>query len=135
MTAHAHLLDSDSFGGGFNVASRVTAANADGVTRNKSVTITAGNGETRVTMNKNGTYSIDGQTLALKGGQSDNLGNGERVTRNANDSLTIGERSGSGSATLDVTLAAHAGGVNVSATGRDVELGGYLVTAKHRAKQ
>ena len=136
MTAHATLLDSNSFGNSFRVSSEVTAPNAHGVTHNKSVSIDDGN--TRVTMNNNGTYRVTSgdHVYTLSDDHPVHVGNGETITLSKDKSATNGvslavTQTGAHGAKLDATLEADHGGVNVSATGQNVDLGGYLVNGKH----
>jgi hypothetical protein len=134
MASHSDLLDSDSFGGGYDVSTEAGTPSAKGITTNDKATITTDNGQTSVTMSKDGSYNVTsgGRTVTLKQGQATQLGNGETVTLNADKSLTLAEKNGNG-ATLDTTLKAWGGGVNVSATGHNVDLGGYLVTQQDNA--
>ena len=134
MRSHRHLLESNSFGsGGYNVSSKATAPNARGITHNKGVTIATDHGQTRVSMNDNGTYSITsgGQHYDhLHAGQTVELGNGESVTLEKGKSgaewLGVDQTNGKGGR-LDAKLQAQGGGVNFSAAAHDVDLGGYLV--------
>jgi hypothetical protein len=136
MTAHATLLDSNSFGKGYTVSSEVTAPNARGVTHNKSVSIDDGN--THVTMTNNGTYRVTSgdHVYTPSDDHPVHLGNGETITLGKNRSAVNGvsltvTQTGAHGAKLETTLEAKHGGVNVSATGQNVELGGYLVRDKH----
>lgn len=129
MTSHSNLLSSDSFDGGYQVATVATQASANGVTRNDSATITTRNGGNTVTMNKDGSYAVssNGRNVVLQTGQAVQLGNGESVTLGADKSLTETDSNGSGG-TIATTLRANGqGGVDVSNTANNVDLGGYLV--------
>jgi hypothetical protein len=129
MASHADLLSSDSFAGGYRVATQVTEANAKGVTQNASATVTTAGGATSVTMNANGSYAVteNGASIALKQGQATSLGNGETVTLEADGSLTVSDRSATGGS-ISTTLRSNGdGGVNVSNTASEIDLGGYLV--------
>jgi hypothetical protein len=129
MTSHGDLLSSDSFAGGYRVATHVTQANAKGVTQNASATVTTAGGATSVTMNANGSYAVteNGAAIALQQGQATSLGNGETVTLEADGSLAVSDRSATGGS-ISTTLRSNGdGGVNVSNTASDVDLGGYLV--------
>jgi hypothetical protein len=129
MSAHADLLSSDSFRGGFQVSNTVTSPNASGVTLNGSVTVSTNYGNTQVSLDKDGTATLtqNGAQTALQRGQQYALGDGEVVTDNADGSLSISEanrRGGSISATLKTN---GGGGVDFSATASKADLGGYLV--------
>jgi hypothetical protein len=129
MHAHADLLDSDSFSGGYRVATQVTQPNAKGVTLNAKASITTANGATSVSMRAGGSYEIEsnGENVTLQQGRTTSLGNGETVLLNADGSLTVSDANGSGG-TLVTTLAANRdGGVDVETSAHDVDLGGYLV--------
>jgi hypothetical protein len=129
MRAHSDLLDSDSFSGGYRVATQVTKPNGKGVTLNANATIATANGATSVSMKAGGSYAVEsnGTNVTLQQGHSTSLGNGESVLLNADGSLTVSDSNGSGG-TLVTTLAAnHDGGVDVETSAHDVDLGGYLV--------
>jgi hypothetical protein len=135
MASHGDLLDSNSFGtDGLTISSQATAPNAKHVTRNQSVTVSMDGGQASVTV-KDGSYSVTSgkKDVKLKVGQTVNLGHGDSVTLESNkpgaERLKVTQSNGKG-AKLDETLEAHNGGVNLSATGSDVNLGGYLVTHK-----
>ena len=129
MQSHGNLLSSDSFDGGYQVSTIVTQPNANGVTLNDSATIATANGATQVTMNRDGSYAVssNGQNVALQTGEAVQLGDGESVTLNADKSLTETDANGSGG-TISTTLRSNgAGGVDVSNSASNVDLGGYLV--------
>jgi hypothetical protein len=127
-TSHPHLLRSNSFDGGFRIDTSVGAAGANGVTHNDSASVISNFGENVVTMNKNGSYTVerDGKDVQLTAGQAVNLGDGETVTLNANKSLTVVERNDHGGE-ITTTLASNGKAVNVNAQAQNVDLGGYLV--------
>jgi len=129
MTSHGDLLSSDSFAGLYRVATQVTQANAKGVTQNASASVTTAGGATSVTMNANGSYAVteNGAAITLQQGHATSLGNGETVTLAADGSLTVSDQSATGGS-ISTTLRSNGdGGVNVSNTASDVDLGGYLV--------
>jgi hypothetical protein len=127
MMNHPHLLESNSFAGGFEVSTDVTSQNAHGITRNDAATIESDYGRNVVTMNADGSYSVseNGKAVGLKVGQSVDLGHGETVTLNADNSLTVVEKNQSGGE-ISTTLHSNGSAVNVDATAQNVDLGGYL---------
>jgi hypothetical protein len=133
MKAHGDLLDSDSFHGGYQVSTTTTTPNAQGVTYNASATVTTGNGNDSVTLNKDGSYAVteNGQNVTLTQGQAVKIGRDETVTLNADKSLTITDTNKSG-ASLTTTLSLNGNGVDVKASGSKVDLGGYLVSKTDR---
>jgi hypothetical protein len=129
MSNHPYLLNSDSFAGGFRVSTNVSAPNRNGVTQNDYVSVESDFGRNVVTMNKDGSFSVveNGKSLDLGVGQTRNLGNGETVTLNADRSLTVVEQNGFGGEITATLRANGQGGVNVRASAKNVDLGGYLV--------
>jgi hypothetical protein len=130
MHSHADLLDSNSFAGGYRVSTQVTQPNAQGVTMNQSATVTAGGGNTVVSLDASGQYQISsyGNNVTLQSGQTAQLGGGEAVTLNNDGSLTVTD-SNSSRGQISTTLRANGnGGVDVKAQASDVDLGGYLVS-------
>jgi hypothetical protein len=131
MDSHAFLLRSQSFDGGFHIATDATQPGPNGITRNSSATIDSDFGKHVVTMNRDGSYSIsdDGQQVQLAAGQTRDLGDGESVTLNANNSLTVTEQNAQGGEITTTLTAAGKGqgGVNVKVEADNVDLGGYLV--------
>ena len=129
MQSHADLLDSDSFGGGYTVSTTTTTSNAKGVTMNASANVALDGGATDITMNSNGSFSVSsyGHNMQLQRGQSVQLGDGARVSLGADDALTVSDTAASGG-TLSTRLTANGhGGVDVTASAQNVDLGGYLV--------
>jgi hypothetical protein len=128
MSAHGDLLDSDSFSGGYRIATTVTQPRANGITFNGSATITTNGGATSVTYNADGSYSIlsNGRSVSLQQGVATSLGNGESVTLGADGSLTVSDANGSGGSISTVLSRNGSGGVDIHATATDVDLGGYL---------
>jgi hypothetical protein len=134
MQGHGDLLSSNSFCGGYQVSTTTTAPNAQGVTYNSSATVTTDGGNTSVTMNQGGSYVVteNGQNVTLTQGQATTIGHGESVTLNADNSLTITDTNHRG-ATVTTTLSNNGHGVDVSASGSNVDLGGYLVNKTENA--
>jgi len=128
MTSHADLMHSNDFTGGYQVGTRVGAANANGVTTNDSAQISLNNGNDTIGMAKDGSIQIssDGQAYTLANGQSMQLDGGETVTRNQDGSLIVSEQSASGGS-LATTLKSWNGGVDVTASGQNVAIGGDIV--------
>jgi len=128
MTAHADFLDSNSFAGGYRVSTDVTAPQANGVTWNRSATVTTNYGGTSVSLDKDGHASIaeNGRTFSLANGQSVDLGNGETAVRAADGSFTITDNDGRGGF-LATTLRTNGQGVDVNVNAQNVELGGDVV--------
>ena len=129
MAGHADLLDSDSFDGGYNVATTVTQPDAKGVTLNASATVTTQNGASSVTFNRDGSYGIvdNGANVVLQRGQSTSLGDGERVTVNDDSSVTVSDRNATGGSISTTMRTNGDGGVDVTNSADNVDLGGYLV--------
>lgn len=128
MAAHADFLDSDSFAGGYRVSTDVTAPNANGVTWNRSATVTTNYGGTEVSLSKEGNASVtqNGRTFAIADGETLSLGNGETVARAADGSLTITDNDGRGGS-IATTLASNGRGVDVNVRAQNVDLGGDVV--------
>lgn len=133
MANHPHLLESNSFQGGFDVSTDVSDRNGKGITHNDSATIETNYGRNAVTMNADGSYSVtkDGTAVALPTGKPVDLGNGETVTLNADNSLTVVDKNAAGGS-ITTTLKSNGTAVNVDASAQNVDLGGYL--ARHAAK-
>jgi len=134
MQSHGDLLNSNSFWGGYRVSTTTTAPNAQGITYNSSATVTTDGGNTSVTMNQGGSYTVteNGQNVALTQGQATQIGHGESVTLNADNSLTITDTNHQGG-TVTTTLSNNGHGVDVNASGSNVDLGGYLVNKTENA--
>jgi hypothetical protein len=133
MANHPHLLESNSFQGGFEVSTDVSDRNGKGITHNDSASIETNYGRNVVTMNADGSYSVtkDGTAVALQTGKAVDLGNGETVTLNADKSLTVLDKNAAGGS-VTTTLQSNGTAVNVDASAQNVDLGGYL--ARHAAK-
>jgi hypothetical protein len=127
MQSQSDLLDSDSFAGGFQIATQATAPGANGITFNQSATIATNGGATQVGLDNagNATVSQYGETTMLSNGQTLDLGGDETVTRAANGSLTIDDDNGQGGQ-IATTLSENGSGVDISAQATNVDLGGYL---------
>jgi hypothetical protein len=134
MQSHGDLLNSNSFFGGYQVSTTTTAPNAQGITYNSSATVTTNGGNTSVTMNQGGSYTVteNGQNVTLTQGQATQIGRGESVTLNADNSLTITDTNHQGG-TLTTTLSNNGNGIDVNASGSNVDLGGYLVNKTENA--
>ncbi len=129
MSSHGNLLSSNSFDGGFRIATTVTQPNANGVTLNDHVSVASNGGNTNVTMNKDGSYDVTsyGQHVDLVTGHAVHVNDGETVTKNNDGSLTIDDINGRGGS-IETTLRSNgSGGVDVNATAKNVHLGGYLI--------
>jgi len=128
MTSHVDLMHSNDFTGGYQVSTTVGTANANGVTTNDSARVALNNGNDTIGMAKDGSIQIssDGQAYTLANGQSMQLDGGETVTRNQDGSLTVSEQSASGGS-LATTLKSWNGGVDVTASGQNVAIGGDIV--------
>jgi len=128
MGSHSDLLDSDSFAGGYQIATSVTQPGANGVTYNRQAVVSTNFGNTQVSLDRSGNASVsqNGQTISIANGQSVLLGGGESVTRNSNGSLVITDENGMGG-TITTTLAENGQGVDVTTQANNVDLGGYLL--------
>jgi hypothetical protein len=129
MSGHADLFSTRDFGDGFKVGTTVTAGNVNGVTQNASATATMDGGRDSVTMTNAGTVSVTsgGSAVALTAGQSITLAGGEQVSEATNGSVSITESAFGKN--LTTTFAQNGGGgVDVTAQGHNVTLGGDLVT-------
>jgi hypothetical protein len=128
MSDHGDLLDSDSFAGGYRIATSVTQPGANGVTYNQQATVCTNFGSTQISLDRSGnaTISQNGRTMSIADGQSVLLGGGESVTRNADGSLVIADANGLGGS-ITTTLSENGHGVDVTAQANDVDLGGDLL--------
>lgn len=130
MVSHVDLIDTNDFGDGLQISTRVTQPQGpNGATTNASATATMNGGNDAVTMRKDGTVSIrsNGQAVALAPGESALLSGGERVTRNSDGSLSLYESNGAGK-TMQTTFSANGSGVDVNSDVHGgVTLGGDLV--------
>lgn len=133
MTGHHDLLDSDSFAGGYRIATQTTAPGANGVTFNRSARVSTQFGAAQVSLDKDGNATIreDGAQYALSAGQSYDLGNGETVSRNNDGSVIVTDDNGMGGH-LTTTLSENGQGVDVRVQAQNVDLGGDLLrTSPH----
>lgn len=130
MSSHEDLLHSRSIAGGYRISTAVTEPQQNGVTYNQSATVTTDFGDTSVTLDKTGAATIvsHGRQLSIAAGQSIDLGNGETVTRNADGSLNVGDRSQRGGSIV-TTFRSNGQGVDVNVRAHDVALGGDLASA------
>ena len=128
MASHSDLLDSDSFGGGYQISTAVTQPAANGVTYNQQASVSTDFGQTQVTLDNSGNATIaeNGMNYSLTDGQSLQLGNGETVSRNGNGSVVIQDTNGSGGS-ITTTLSENGQGVDVNTQANNVDLGGDLV--------
>jgi hypothetical protein len=128
MTSHSDLLDSDSFGGGYQISTAVTQPGANGVTYNQQASVSTDFGQTQVTLDNSGNATIaeNGMTFSLVDGQSVQLGNGETATRSSNGSVVIQDTNGTGGS-ITTTLSENGQGVDVNTQAGNVDLGGDLV--------
>ncbi|HET9392256.1 MAG TPA: hypothetical protein VFO29_01850 [Candidatus Rubrimentiphilum sp.] len=128
MDDHPDLLDSNSFRGGFQIATEVTRPDANGVTFNRRAAVTTNFGATQVSLDNHGQARItrNGKSTLLSAGQSLQLGRSESVVRNADGSVVISETNESGGS-ITTTLRDSGPGVDVSVAAQAVQLGGDLV--------
>ncbi len=136
MNGQSDLLDSDSFGGGFQISTQTTAPNANGVTYNSSATVSTQNGAFAVSLDHDGDASIleNGASISLQDGQTVDFGNGETVSRAQNGALTVTDNNGNGGQ-ITTTLQSNGTGVDVNATAQNVDLGGDLYNQTIAQKQ
>jgi len=128
MSSQGNLLSTHDVAGGYRVSTTTTQPDAHGVTYNASATVDANGGRDRITMNKDGSFSITdyGQNLALTKGQSLTLSGGETVTENQDGSLCVNATNARGGS-VSTTLRATGNGVDVTTHAHDVTLGGEVV--------
>lgn len=131
MNAHADLLDSDSFAGGYRVSTMATAPSANGITYNGSATVATNGGNTRVSLDAKGNATLleGGRSVNIADGRTLDLGNGESVARAQDGSLAITDRNRNGGSITTTLRENGNGGVDVNATAQNVDLGGYLAGA------
>lgn len=127
MRGHRNLLHSDSFQGGYRIATQTTQPGANGVTYNQSVAIATRGGATQVSLDRSGAATIlqNGETTALGDGQSVDLGGGESVRRDRNGTVYVDDSNGSGGS-ISTVLSDNGNGVDVNLSATDVELDGAL---------
>lgn len=130
MQSQNDLLDSDSFTGGYRVATTVTPPNAQGVTYNQSAVVTTDFGGTAVSLDASGAARIleDGSSTALSDGASIDLGNGELVSRGTDGAVSVTDYSASGGS-ISTTMRDNGPGVDVAVQANGVDLGGALAAA------
>jgi hypothetical protein len=129
MTSHGDLVHSDQIAGGYRVSTAVTAPGAGGVTYNQSATVHTNYGQDSVTMNRDGSVSIenDGQSVSLAKGQSTTLSGGATVRANQDGSLTVSATNASGGS-IATTLRNSGQGVDVESHAREIALGGDAIS-------
>lgn len=127
MGSQSDLLDSASFGSGFQISTQASTPNQNGVTYNQSATISTNFGLNSVSMNNAGNVAIlqNGEQVSLAKGQTLDMGNGETVTQNQDGSLQVLADDGMGG-TMNTTLHANGNGVDVTTNAQNVDLGGAL---------
>ena len=128
MTSHSDLLHSSSFAGGFGISTQVTQPGPDGVTYNREATVSTNFGRTAIELDNAGDATIheNGRTQIIAAGKSYDLGDGERVSRLQDGSLTIVEENALGGS-ITTRLTENGAGVDVSVQGQNVDLGGDLL--------
>lgn len=128
MVDHANLLDSDSFDGGYQVSTKATQPDANGVTYNQQATVSTNYGQMQVTLDKNGSAYVtqNGQQYTLANGQSYDMGNGETIARNNDGSVVVNDTNAAGG-NITTTLSENGSGVDVNAQAQGVDLGGDLL--------
>lgn len=128
MSGHADLLDSDSFAGGYGIATLTTQPGANGVTYNERATVSSDYGRTQVSLDKGGDAYVlqNGRRFSVDPGRSYDLGNGESVTRRADGSLEVRDRNAEGGSIVTL-LTENGQGVDVHAHAYGVDLGGDLL--------
>lgn len=134
MLSHADLFSTRDFRDGFHVSTTVTQPAANGVTQNASATATMDGGRESVTLTNAGTIDVSdhGRAVALAPGQTMTLSGGQQVTESANGSVSIGESAFGEN--LTTTFAVNgSGGVDVTASGQNVTLGGDLIAGSSAA--
>jgi len=129
MSGHQDLFSTRDFGDGFHVSTAVTQPSANGITQNASATATMDGGRESVTMTNTGAISVNdhGGSVALTPGQSVTLSGGQQVSEGSNGSVSITESRFGENLTTTFTNNGG-GGVDVTATGQNVTLGGDLIT-------
>ena len=128
MVSHRDLLHSDDIRGGYRVSTTVGTPNAAGVTTNSSASVTTNDGQDRVTMRKDGTFSITdhGQAVSIAPGQTVTLSGGESVTENNDGSLVVAASDRRGG-TISTTLRAAGGSeVDVTTQAHNIDVGGDI---------
>ena len=130
MTSHADLLHSSSFSGGFGISTQVTQPGANGVTYNREATIGTNFGRTAIELDSAGNATIreNGRTQTIAAGQDYDLGDGERVSRLPDGSLTVVDENALGG-NITTRLTENGAGVDVNVQAQNVDLGGDLLQA------
>ena len=121
------LLHSDSFAGGFSLATQTTPPNGQGVAWNQQATISTNYGANTVSMDNTGAASVtmNGMPVALQAGTPLNLGNGDTVTLGTDGSVQMTANNGLGGS-ITTTLRKNGNGVDVTCSANNVDLGGAL---------
>jgi hypothetical protein len=128
MSSHGDLVHSDQIAGGYRVSTAVTAPGSGGVTYNQSATVHTNYGQDSVTMNRDGSFSIDnaGQSVTLAKGQSTTLSGGATVSANQDGSLTVTATNAQGGS-IATTMRCSGQGVDVDSHAREIALGGDAI--------
>lgn len=131
MTSHPDLLHSDQIAGGYRVSTAVGAPGAGGATFNQSATVHTNFGRDSVTLNRDGSFSVDddGKAVALTKGQQVTLSGGATVMLNDDGSLNVTARNAHGGS-IETLMRSTGQGVDVNASGHEIALGGDAIT-KH----
>jgi hypothetical protein len=129
MSSHPDLVHTDQIAGGYRVSTAVTTPNAAGVTYNQSATVHTNYGQDSVTMNRDGSFSIDddGRAIALAKGQRTTLAGGATVNANDDGSLTVTASNAYGGS-IATTLRSTGSGVDVDSQAHEIALGGDAIT-------
>lgn len=128
MISHADLMHSSSFSGGFGISTQVTQPSANGVTYNREATVCTNFGNSAIELDNAGNATIreNGRTQTIAAGQSYDLGDGERVSRLQDGSLTIVDENELGGS-ITTRLTENGAGVDVNVQAQNVDLGGDLL--------
>ncbi len=123
------LLHSDSFPGGFSLATQTTAPNAQGVAWNQRATISTNYGATSVSLDNAGTATVmqNGMPIEVQTGTPLNLGNGDTVMLGTDGSVQMTANNGLGGS-ITTTLRKNGNGVDVTCNASNVDLGGALAS-------
>lgn len=136
MTGHDNLLSSQEVDGGYRLSTTVTSPGSNGATMNAAASVHVNGDRDTITMRNDGSYSLtsDGNDVSVAVGQNVTLGGGEQVARNADGSLTVTDRTASGGS-ITTTLAAKAGGVDVTAAVHHLTVSGDIVDGAANANR
>lgn len=129
MTSHPDLLHSDQIAGGYRVSTAVGTPSASGATFNQSATVHTNFGRDSVTLNRDGSFSVDddGHAVSLTKGQPATLSGGATVMLNDDGSLTVTARNAQGGS-IETLMRSTGQAVDVDAHGHEIALGGDAIT-------